>query len=175
MKASKLTARGLAYVVRAVGRKIAKAHRAKQTPHGKQTVKNDRPVLHRGGAEAGGKAGKPGLAAAADKRRTFVRHSSTREREREREEGRPAPAVFGKYQNVFLTDSELAELKEEKSYIVRQGMTMQEVVDLLREEHGWSDSVSNLSNKLQRESLRYVEAVQLADALGYEIVWQRRK
>ena len=33
----------------------------------------------------------------------------------------------------------------------------------------------NLSNKLQRESLRYVEAVQLADALGYEIVWQRRK
>ena len=62
---------------------------------------------------------------------------------------------------------------ESKSYIVRQGMTMQEVVDLLHDEHGWSDSVSNLSNKLQRESLRYVEAVQLADALGYEIVWQR--
>ena len=50
-----------------------------------------------------------------------------------------------------------------------------EVVDLLHDEHGWSDSVSNLSNKLQRESLRYVEAVQLADALGYEIVWQRKK
>ena len=44
---------------------------------------------------------------------------------------------------------------ESKSYIVRQGMTMQEVVDLLHDEHGWSDSVSNLSNKLQRESLRY--------------------
>ena len=52
---------------------------------------------------------------------------------------------------------------------------MQLVVFLLRDQHGWSDSVSNLSNKLQRESLRYVEAVQLADALGYEIVWQRRK
>ena len=64
---------------------------------------------------------------------------------------------------------------EVKSYIVRQGMTMQEVVDLLRDEHGWSDSVSNLSNKLQRESLRYTEAVQLADARGYEIVWQKRK
>ena len=59
---------------------------------------------------------------------------------------------------------------EIKSDIVRQ-----EVVDLLRDEHGWSDSVSNLSNKLQRESLRYVEAVQLADALGYEIVWQKRR
>ena len=64
---------------------------------------------------------------------------------------------------------------EIKAQIVRAGFTMQEVVDLLRDEHGWSDSVSNLSNKLQRESLRYVEAVQLADALGYEIVWQRRK
>ena len=39
MKVSKLTARGLAYVVRGVGRKIAKHHRAKQMPHGKQSVK----------------------------------------------------------------------------------------------------------------------------------------
>lgn len=39
MKASRLTARGLAYVLRAVGRKIAKEYRAKQTPHGKQSVK----------------------------------------------------------------------------------------------------------------------------------------
>lgn len=63
---------------------------------------------------------------------------------------------------------------EIKAYIVRSGCMMQEVVDLLSDEHGWSDSVSNLSNKLQRESLRYTEAVQLADALGYDIVWQRR-
>jgi hypothetical protein len=53
-------------------------------------------------------------------------------------------------------------------------MTMQEVVDLLSDEYGWSDSVSNLSNKLQRESLRYTEAVQLADVLGFEIVWRKR-
>ncbi len=42
---------------------------------------------------------------------------------------------------------------EIKAYIVRQGMTMQEVVDVLSYEYGWSDSVSNLSNKLcQRQS-----------------------
>ena len=64
---------------------------------------------------------------------------------------------------------------EIKSYIVRSGYTMQEVVDLLSEDYGWSDSVSNLSNKLQRESLRYVEGVQLADALGYDLVWQKRR
>lgn len=64
---------------------------------------------------------------------------------------------------------------EIKSYIVRSGYTMQEVVDRLSEDYGWSDSVSNLSNKLLRESLRYVEAVQLADALGYDLVWQKRR
>ena len=63
---------------------------------------------------------------------------------------------------------------EIKSYIVRSGYTMQEVVDRLSEDYGWSDSVSNLSNKLQRESLRYTEAVQLAEVLGYEIVWKKR-
>ena len=63
---------------------------------------------------------------------------------------------------------------EIKAYIVRSGCTMQEVLDLLSDEHGWSDSDTSLSNKLQRETLRYTEAVQLADALGYDIVWQRR-
>ena len=64
---------------------------------------------------------------------------------------------------------------EIKAQIVRAGFTMQEVVDLLHDEYGWSDSVSNLSAKLQRESIRYKEVVELADALGFEIVWQRRK
>ena len=39
MTASKLTARSLAYALRAVGRKIAKEDRASKTPHGKQSVK----------------------------------------------------------------------------------------------------------------------------------------
>ena len=55
---------------------------------------------------------------------------------------------------------------EIKAQIIRAGYTMQEVVDLLHDEYGWSDSVSNLSGKLQRGSLRYREAVELADVLG---------
>ncbi len=57
---------------------------------------------------------------------------------------------------------------EVKAQIVRAGFTMQEVVDLLHDEYGWSDSVSNLSAKPQRESIRYKEVMELADALGYE-------
>ncbi len=64
---------------------------------------------------------------------------------------------------------------EIKAQIIRTGMTMQEVVDLLADEYGWSDSVSNLSTKLQRESIRYKEVVELADVLGYDIVWQKRR
>ena len=64
---------------------------------------------------------------------------------------------------------------EIKAQIIRAGLTMQEVVDLLSDEYGWSDSVSNLSAKLQRESIRYKEVMELADVLGYDIVWQKRR
>ena len=64
---------------------------------------------------------------------------------------------------------------EIKSIIVRSGMTMQHVVDLLSEEYGWSDSISNFSNKLTRGSLRYREAIQIADVMGYDLVWQKRR
>ena len=50
---------------------------------------------------------------------------------------------------------------EIKAQIIRAGYTMQEAVDLLHEEYGWSDSVSNLSAKLQRESIRYKEVMEL--------------
>ena len=64
---------------------------------------------------------------------------------------------------------------EIKAQIIRAGFTMQEVVDLLHDEYGWSDSVSNVSAKLQRESIRYKEVVELADELGCDIVWVKRR
>lgn len=64
---------------------------------------------------------------------------------------------------------------EIKAQIVRAGFTMQELLDRLRDDYGWSDSVSNFSNKLARNSLRYREAIELADVLGYDLVWQKRR
>ena len=63
---------------------------------------------------------------------------------------------------------------EIKAQIVRAGFTMQEVVDLRYDEYGWADSGSNLSAKLQRESIRYKEGVELADVLDCDIVWVKR-
>ena len=62
----------------------------------------------------------------------------------------------------------MAIREEIKSYIVRSGMTMTEVVDRLFDDYGWSRSVPNLSGKLRRGTLRYGEAVELADVLDYD-------
>lgn len=65
--------------------------------------------------------------------------------------------------------------REIKSQIIRAGFTMQEIVEKMADEYDWSSSASNFSAKLKRGSLRYEEALQLADALGYDIMWQKRR
>ena len=74
-----------------------------------------------------------------------------------------------------MEDLNMSVRNEIKAQIIRAGYTMQEVVDLLHEEYDWSDSVSNLSAKLQRESIRYKEVMELADVLGYDLVWVKRR
>jgi len=76
---------------------------------------------------------------------------------------------------IFSMNNHENYRNEIKAYIVRAGMTMSEVVEVLADEYGWSSSVPNLSGKLKRGSLRYGEAVELADVLGYDIVWQKRR
>ncbi len=61
-----------------------------------------------------------------------------------------------------------------KSHIVREGMTMTDLVDKLAERYGWSRSVPSFSDKLRRGSLHYHEAIEVADVLGYDIVWKKR-
>ncbi len=51
---------------------------------------------------------------------------------------------------------------------------MGEVVRKLSAVHGWSASVPNLSDKLKRGTLRCSEAIELADVLGYDIIWRKR-
>ena len=64
---------------------------------------------------------------------------------------------------------------EIKSYIVREGLSMRDVLDRLAITYGWSGSLSNFSGKLHRGTLRYSEAEELADVLGYDIIWVKRR
>ena len=61
--------------------------------------------------------------------------------------------------------------EEIKAEIIRAGYTMKEVVDFLNEKYYRNGSTSNLGNKLRRDSLRYREAKEIAEAIGYRIIW----
>lgn len=61
-----------------------------------------------------------------------------------------------------------------KSRIVMEGMTMKGVVEALAEKKGWSRSKSNFTGKLKRGTIRYTEILDVADVLGYEIIWQKK-
>ena len=52
---------------------------------------------------------------------------------------------------------------------------MEEVVTMLKDMYNRSGSVSNLSGKLNRGTLRYQEAKEIADVLDYDIIWVKRR
>ena len=64
---------------------------------------------------------------------------------------------------------------EIKSQIIRAGFTMQEAFERLAEEYERSNSVSHITAKMQREGISYKEVVELADVLGCDIVWVKRR
>ena len=64
---------------------------------------------------------------------------------------------------------------EIKSYIVREGKTMKELLYRLYLKYGWSRSISNFSDKLRRGSIQYREVKELADVLGYELIWLKKQ
>lgn len=61
-----------------------------------------------------------------------------------------------------------------KSQITKEGLTMSKVVRLLNEKYNKKESIQNFSNKLTRETLRYKEAEEIADIIGYKIEWVRK-
>ena len=63
---------------------------------------------------------------------------------------------------------------EVKSYIVREGMTMCGLLERLSASRGWSRSRSNFSGKLKRGTIRYAEVKDIADELGFDIIWVKR-
>ena len=64
--------------------------------------------------------------------------------------------------------------REIRSYMVREGLSMRETLDRLVVTHKWSRSLSNFSGKLKRGTIRYSEALDIADVLGYDIVWKKK-
>ena len=62
-----------------------------------------------------------------------------------------------------------------KAKIIESGKTITEVAELLSKKYNQPVSVQNLSQKIRRESIRFTEVEDIADVLGYEIVWKKRE
>ncbi|WP_313757156.1 LLM class flavin-dependent oxidoreductase [Tissierella sp.] len=64
------------------------------------------------------------------------------------------------------------DIKNEiKSYIVKSGYTMTEIIEMVNKKYNKTDTVQNLSNKLTRGTIRYNEVLEIADICGYNIEW----
>ena len=63
-------------------------------------------------------------------------------------------------------------IKEDiKAFIIKSGMTMTEVVEELNKRNNTNYSLANLSKKINNETIRYNEVLQIADICGYKIKW----
>jgi hypothetical protein len=64
--------------------------------------------------------------------------------------------------------------KHIKILLVQENCTLTELAERITNSFGRSESTQNIGNKLRRGSLRYIEASEIAEALGYEIVWKKK-
>lgn len=68
---------------------------------------------------------------------------------------------------------EVKELKNEiRSYMVKKGFSIQKVIEAINTKYGRNDSAQNLTNKLNRGTLKYKEALEIAEVIGYKIEWK---
>lgn len=63
---------------------------------------------------------------------------------------------------------------EVKAYLAMAGWTLTSVAKELTSKHDKNVSVQNLSNKLTNETIRYNEVVEIANIIGYDLVWTKR-
>lgn len=58
-----------------------------------------------------------------------------------------------------------------KGYIAQSNCSIKDLHRLLIEKYKRNDTVQNFTTKLNRQTLKYNEILEIADVLGYEIKW----
>ena len=66
-------------------------------------------------------------------------------------------------------------IKEEiKVALAKEDKTLTDVINVMNEGREKKDTLSNVSKKIRTATLRYADAEEIADVLGYEIVWKKK-
>lgn len=73
-----------------------------------------------------------------------------------------------------MKEKKSQSIKDEiKGYIVMSGWRMGDVAKKVNKTSSKS-SLQNLSNKLNKETIKYSEVKKIAELLGYEIKWEKK-
>lgn len=62
-----------------------------------------------------------------------------------------------------------------KSILVKENISMNELNDLINECNNKENTVENLRQKVNKETMKYSEILTIANLLGYNIVWQKKE
>ena len=62
-----------------------------------------------------------------------------------------------------------------KIAMVKSDVTLTELVRLLNDKYNREDTIQNLGKKINKGTLKYREAEEIAEILGYAIEWNMKK
>lgn len=79
---------------------------------------------------------------------------------------------YAVYNNI-MNEIDIKQLKNEiKSYMVRKGVTLKDLADTMAKKYERPTiTLNNLSNKLNKGTLKHTEVLEIADTLGYKLDW----
>lgn len=65
---------------------------------------------------------------------------------------------------------------EIKSYIAASGWTLVDIVAKMNESRSESEQTTpqNITNKLTRETIKYSEVKEIAEIIGFKVVWEKQ-
>jgi hypothetical protein len=76
---------------------------------------------------------------------------------------------------IYMRGGSKMPIKEMvKIMLAKSDITLTELVNRLNQKYNKKDSLQNLSKKINKGTLRYEEAEEIAEVLGYKIEWIKR-
>ncbi len=64
---------------------------------------------------------------------------------------------------------------EIKSILVKENISMNDLNDLMNRDNKKNNTVENLRQKINNETMKYSEILAIAKLLGYEVVWKKKE
>jgi hypothetical protein len=75
---------------------------------------------------------------------------------------------------LLFMDMKTKVKNELKGFFLSQGYTLDKVAQLITEKSERTESLQNLSQKLSRGSIKYIEVLEILDAMGFKVEFTKK-